>query len=1006
MHIQSRAGETLTERPIDRRWSADVTHSRFDALTRVVESFSGSLDLDEVIKEIVTATLEAFKADRAWLLHPASLTAEFASVAFEANSPGNEGAFGLGVPIPLASSRRLMARAFSSSDPIIALEDDPDLDPFIRERFHVRSQILQILRPGEGEPWVFGMHQCAYRREWTRDESALFRQIGRFATLALNNALVHDHATRDAARMDAILDQIPEAAAIYSTDGRLERKNRAAEQNRSLVFGPTLDERLTKSNMRHADGSPVELDELPAMRGLRGERSEADFLYTDAPSGDDRVVHIQGTPVLDDENRIIGSLILCRDVTEERDATRREQRRRRRADALATLGIELMRMQGSMAHLDKVAELLGTSMSGDAFVFIYQKHVDALQLVGVATHDESRRAVAARVKKRPYRSGEGLAGTVFEINKPLLFSDARSEALREFARDDEERALIDGTGTQSVIAAPIEWYGERIGAIVVSSSQQGIRYNVEDLAFVRAVSERVAAASHISSLHRLSGEGHRAAEELARREVEARGRFEAVLESAPIGIAVISADELRFELANPLWIEYAARFGKISRDARVVDLRVADVLPGLEPLLREVADKGEAVVDEVIEVRQGRHSWYIKRIISPVRGRLSGATQSLTVLLQDVTEQVLTNNEVEALAKLMEERSARLDSILGSMTDALWVYDVMGNVIDVNPAALAMFGLGSRSEAIARGRLADFNFRYFDGSEIPIEEMPYSRALRGEVVPDFLASAKQLITGNNLDLSIAAAPIQIGGIVGAVLVIRDITALQELDRKKDEFLSVASHELRTPLTTIKGYTQLLAQGADAIRPDDRDLFLKAVLGEIERMMGLISELLDVSRIETKRLEIHPQPVDWIEFLRKQVDNFRLQNADREMRFVTSVETLPMSVDVDRMRQVIDNLLSNALKYSPEKSPIEMIVDASGDDVITEVIDHGIGIPKDEMPFLFERFHRARNVSSRYYGGLGLGLYIARAIVEEHDGTIKVESEEGEGSRFTLCLPRG
>lgn len=995
----------MTERPIDRNWSADVAHSRFEALARVVESFTGSLDLDEVIREVVTATLDAFKADRAWLLHPANLTSELASVAFEATSPGNDGAFSLGIPIPLTSSRRLLERALQSDDPIIVFEEDPDLDAFIRERFHVRSQILQILRTGEGEPWAFGLHQCSDRRAWTPDEVGLFRQIGRFATLALNNALVHKHATHDAARMNAILDQIPEAAAIFTPDGRLERINRAAERNRALVFGPTIGDRLQKSRLRHMDGMPAELHELPSMRGLRGERSELDFLYTDARSGEDRVIHIQGTPVLDEDEHIVGSLILCRDLTEEHAAARRELQRRQRADALAALSIELMRAQGSTDDLDEVAHLLGEAMSGNAFVFMYHASSDTLRLVGAWTPDERRAEFARLVRERPYRPGEGLAGTVFEINKPLLFSEARADALKEFAREDA-RKIMDEIGTQSVIAAPIEWYGQRLGSIVASSSRPGIRYNKEDLTFVRDAAERIAAAAHISSLHRLATDGHRAAEELARREVEARAHFEAVLESAPVGIAVVSADELRFELANPLWVEYAARFEKISRETSIVNLRVADVLPGVESLLRTVAEKGESVIDDVIEVRQGRHTWYLKRIISPVRGRLSGATQSLTVLLQDVTVQVLTNNEVEALAKLMEERSARLDSILGSMTDALWVYDVTGIVIDVNPAALAMFGLASRSEALARGRLTDFEFRYPDGTEIPIDDMPYSRALRGEVVPDFLASARPLITGKTLDLSIAAAPIQIGGIVGAVLVIRDITALQELDRKKDEFLSVASHELRTPLTTIKGYTQLLAQAGENISNTDRDLFLKAVLGEIERMMGLISELLDVSRIETKRLEMHPQPVEWLDFVRRQVENFRLQNADREMTLESSIDRVTVNIDVDRMRQVIDNLLSNALKYSPEKSPIEMIVDAMDREVITAVLDHGIGIPEDEMPHLFERFHRARNVSSRYYGGLGLGLYIARAIVEEHDGTIKVESNEGEGSRFTVCLPRG
>ena len=196
-----------------------------------------------------------------------------------------------------------------------------------------------------------------------------------------------------------------------------------------------------------------------------------------------------------------------------------------------------------------------------------------------------------------------------------------------------------------------------------------------------------------------------------------------------------------------------------------------------------------------------------------------------------------------------------------------------------------MFGLGSRTRGrSSTDRSQRFKLRYPDGRPIPADDLPYARALRGMTVPDYLAIGRHLITGKDLDLSIAAAPIESNGIVGAVLVIRDITALQELDRKKDEFLSVASHELRTPLTTIKGYTQLLAQTVNDLRADERATYLTAVLGEIDRMMGLISELLDVSRIETNRLQIHPQPIRGCEFLERRASAFRVQNPARTIRF--------------------------------------------------------------------------------------------------------------------------
>ena len=187
-------------------------------------------------------------------------------------------------------------------------------------------------------------------------------------------------------------------------------------------------------------------------------------------------------------------------------------------------------------------------------------------------------------------------------------------------------------------------------------------------------------------------------------------------------------------------------------------------------------------------------------------------------------------------------------------------------------------------------------------------------------------------------------------------------------------------------------------------PEERATYLNAVLGEIDRMMGLISELLDVSRIETNRLQIEKQPIRWVEFVNRRAAAFRVQNPARTITFDGSAGETVLHVDPDRMRQVIDNLLSNAMKYSPEPSPIEVRAHVEVGHMLTSVIDRGIGIPSDEIGRLFERFHRARNVSSRYYGGLGLGLYIAKAIVEAHNGSIGVVSEEGQGATFTIRLP--
>lgn len=228
--------------------------------------------------------------------------------------------------------------------------------------------------------------------------------------------------------------------------------------------------------------------------------------------------------------------------------------------------------------------------------------------------------------------------------------------------------------------------------------------------------------------------------------------------------------------------------------------------------------------------------------------------------------------------------------------------------------------------------------------------------------------------------------------------------VEDLSRLKDEFLSIASHELRTPVTSIKGYTQLskmLIREGDLSTSEE---YLDIALDQIDRMSRLILELLDVSRIETGRLEIRRETINWPAFVREVVHRHHTAVNDRRFHVSVPAEAKVIAGDRDRLEQVLGNLLENAVKYSPNGSDVTVTVELRGDSFLTCVTDHGIGIPEDEIGQVFERFHRGRQVSSTNYGGLGLGLYITRQIVERHGGSIWVESREGRGTTFSFLLP--
>jgi PAS domain S-box-containing protein len=229
--------------------------------------------------------------------------------------------------------------------------------------------------------------------------------------------------------------------------------------------------------------------------------------------------------------------------------------------------------------------------------------------------------------------------------------------------------------------------------------------------------------------------------------------------------------------------------------------------------------------------------------------------------------------------------------------------------------------------------------------------------------------------------------------------------VEDLSRLKDEFLSIASHELRTPVTSIKGYTQLAKMLIKEGDLNTSEEYLDIALDQIDRMSRLILELLDVSRIETGRLEIRREPIAWTHFVRDVVHRHHTAVSDRRFHVSVSDDNRIVVGDRDRLEQVLGNLLENAVKYSPDGSDVTVTVEPDErDGFLTAVCDRGIGIPADELGQVFERFHRGRQVSSTNYGGLGLGLYITKQIIERHGGSIWVESKEGQGTTFYFYLP--
>ncbi|PLR79989.1 cell wall metabolism sensor histidine kinase WalK [Bacillus canaveralius] len=351
----------------------------------------------------------------------------------------------------------------------------------------------------------------------------------------------------------------------------------------------------------------------------------------------------------------------------------------------------------------------------------------------------------------------------------------------------------------------------------------------------------------------------------------------------------------------------------------------------------------------------------------------------------------LTKKLQEAQATTEGERR-KLSSVLSYMTDGVIATDRRGRVILINEPAAKLLNV-SRETVLSQPIVELLELEEEYTFEDLIDETE-------SVILDYSTSKKPYILRANFSV----IQKETGFVNGLITVLHDITEQEKIDMERREFVANVSHELRTPLTTMRSYLEALSDGAwkdEEIAPN----FLNVAQTETERMIRLVNDLLQLSKMDSKDYQMKKEWLEFIKFFNRIIDRFELTKKQN----VTFKRNLPdlsifVEADEDKLTQILDNIISNALKYSPEGGKIAFNVEVQEDQVLVSVTDQGVGIPKENLDNIFDRFYRVDKARTRKLGGTGLGLAISKEMVNAHGGEIWAESVEGHGTTIYFTLP--
>lgn len=508
--------------------------------------------------------------------------------------------------------------------------------------------------------------------------------------------------------------------------------------------------------------------------------------------------------------------------------------------------------------------------------------------------------------------------------------------------------------------------------------------------------------------------------DLSSQTIEALRLYHGIIHSARVAIAVIEGEEMIVTVANDACLELWGT------NSNIIGKSLYETLPNLMDqagqILRNILASGKAFFgNEVmyVVIKNGLEQPGYYDFVWQPRFAEDGSVTGITAIATEVTERAITNRKIKESHQL-------LHLLANSMPQLVWIAGAGGTVNYYNDKVTAYSGAQKMEDGSWQWE------GFVHPAELDDTVHAWTNAVQHKVVYEaehrllmqdgtyrwHLSRAIPSIDddGNVLSWFGTATDIHQQKTFSAKLeaevklrtaelenVIEDLKDRKQKDEQKDTFISIASHELNTPLTIANGYIDLATHLATEKKDTTLQILLEKSRNALRRLTNIVSDFLDVNKMQHGQLHLNLQPVDFTEIVHETVDFARSIFPGRTLSATVPAIPIPVTGDAERLRHVLNNVLNNAFKYSDPGSPVELVVSSTDEEVRVSITDKGVGIAPENIPYVFDRYFRVKEIEQSHQG-MGIGLYLSATIIQRHRGTIWVESEKGRGTTVFFTLP--